>query len=98
MQLHTVRKVSVLLDVNEDIDGSSVVYMLDVLDFLGAGGIGDLGEEVRIKIPSIGFIVNVAGTTVKYDYIGISVVHTGSGEPSDLGGTDLGRCYMDLVF
>jgi len=91
-------KISVLLDVNETIDGSSIVYMLDVIDLLGAGGIGDLGEEVRIKIPSIGFIVNIAGVTTRYEYIGVKCVHTGTGEPSDLGGTDLGRCYVDLVF
>ncbi len=91
-------KISVLLDVNATIDGSSVVYMLDVIDMLGAGGIGDLGEEVRVKIPSLGFLVNIAGTTLKYDYIGVSCIHTGTGRPDNVGGTGLGRCYCDLVF
>ena len=91
-------KISVLLDVNSTIDASSIVYMLDVIDMLGAGGIGDLGEEIRIRVPSLGFLVNIAGTTLRYDFVGVSCVHTGSGEPSDLGGTDLGRCYVDVAF
>ncbi len=87
-------KISVLLDINSTIDGASIVYMLDVIDLLGAGGIGDLGEEIRIKIPSKGFIVNIAGVTVRYDYVGVSCIHTGAGDPADVAK----RCYVDLVF
>ncbi len=89
-------KISVLLDVNSTIDGSSIVYMLDVIDLLGAGGVGDLGEEVRIKIPSTGFKVNVAGATLKYDFVGVKVVHTGSGEPVNRS-TDA-FCHCHIVF
>jgi len=96
-------KISVLLDVNSTIDGSSIVYMLDVLDFLGAGGIGDLGEEVRIKIPSVGFKVNIAGVTTKYDFVGVRCIHTGTGVPATAtGGLVLpdndGFCHCHPVF
>jgi len=87
-------KVSFVVDTVVPIDASSKVLMLDVISMLGAGGIGDLGEEVRVKVPSGGFVYQ--GT--KYDIVGVKVVHTGTGEPSDLGGTDLGRCYVDVVF
>jgi len=98
-----VLKISVLLDINSTIDGSSIVYMLDVLDFLGAGGIGDLGEEVRVKIPSNGFKVNVAGTTVKYDFIGVSCVAVLVGNPATASGSKIwpdndGFCQCRLVF
>jgi len=96
-------KVSVLLDVNSTIDGSSIVYMADVIDLLGAGGIGDLGEEIRVKIPSIGFKVNIAGVTTKYDFVGVKCVHTGTGVPATATGSlalpdNDGFCHCTVVF
>ena len=94
-------KISVLLDTDETIDGNSIVYMLDVLDFLGAAGDGDAGEEIRIKVPSVGFKVQIAGVMTQYDFIGVKCVHSGTGIPATpLGALPLndGNCHCYVVF
>lgn len=44
-------KVSVICDTVLPLDASSVVLATDVISMVGAGGVGDLGQISRYKIP-----------------------------------------------
>ena len=84
-------KVSVMVDSVAPIDASSKAIMPDIISMLGAGGVGDLGEEFSIKVPVEGFYYQ--GT--KYPVIGVRVAHTGTGVPS--GEAD-GTVHTALLF
>ena len=72
--------------------------MLDVIDLLGAGGIGCKGQTVRVKIPSSELRVSVASVETQYDFIGCKMVHTGSGVPSTASLDNDGDLHTRLVF
>ena len=44
-------KVSIIADTVLPLDASSVVLAADVISMVGAGGVGDLGQICRYKIP-----------------------------------------------
>jgi len=81
-------KISLLLDSAQPIDGSSKVLMLDVISMLGAGGVGDTKESFTFRIPPEGLYYQ--GTL--YRWIGVKMVHTGTGVPSTANLT------MELLF
>lgn len=71
-------KISLILDSAQPLDGSSKILCLDIISMLGAGGVGDTKENFTFRIPPEGLYYQ--GTL--YRWVGVKMVHTGTGVPS----------------
>jgi len=80
--------ISIILDSAQPLDASSKVLMADLISMLGAGGVGDTKESVTLRVPPEGLYYQ--GTL--YRWIGVKMVHTGTGDPSTANLT------MELLF
>lgn len=75
-------KYSVMLDTVDPIDGSSTVYLLDLITQTGAGGAGAAAQTKKFRLPS-----DLANILASARILGARAIGSASGDASGASAT-----------